>query len=95
MASNPPEDTKSNAVRSEDIVVEKWDRCVAHTLVQTGVGLGVGIVASVLFFKRRAWPVTLGAGFGIGTAYTECQSIFRPPGAFYKPVDKSNERPLT
>ncbi|RKP22419.1 hypothetical protein SYNPS1DRAFT_19383, partial [Syncephalis pseudoplumigaleata] len=68
----------------------QWDRCVAHTLVQTGIGLGVGIVASVLFFKRRAWPVTLGAGFGIGTAYTECQSIFRPPSAFYRPVDKQS-----
>ncbi|ELQ42673.1 hypothetical protein OOU_Y34scaffold00198g14 [Pyricularia oryzae Y34] len=36
------------------------------------LGLGFGVVFSVLVFKRRAWPAFVGAGFGAGRAYEEC-----------------------
>uniref|UniRef100_A0A672JC10 MICOS complex subunit MIC10 n=1 Tax=Salarias fasciatus TaxID=181472 RepID=A0A672JC10_SALFA len=42
-------------------------------------GLGVGIVFSVLFFKRRTWPVSFGSGLGLGMGYTNCQHDFRSP----------------
>jgi hypothetical protein len=46
----------------------------------------------VVHLTGRAWPVTLGAGFGLGSAYTECQSIFRPPQTFYRPVSDDARR---
>uniref|UniRef100_A0A3Q1CBM0 MICOS complex subunit MIC10 n=1 Tax=Amphiprion ocellaris TaxID=80972 RepID=A0A3Q1CBM0_AMPOC len=42
-------------------------------------GLGVGIVFSVLLFKRRTWPVAFGSGLGVGMGYTNCQNDFRLP----------------
>uniref|UniRef100_A0AAZ3R2R5 MICOS complex subunit MIC10 n=1 Tax=Oncorhynchus tshawytscha TaxID=74940 RepID=A0AAZ3R2R5_ONCTS len=42
-------------------------------------GLGVGIVFSVLFFKRRTWPVAFGSGVGLGMGYSNCQQDFRSP----------------
>lgn len=38
-----------------------------------GGGLALGSVFSLLFFKRRAWPIIMGSGFGIGVAYTNCE----------------------
>ncbi|CAB1434088.1 unnamed protein product [Pleuronectes platessa] len=57
----------------------KWDRCLADTAVKTVTGLGVGIVFSVLFFKRRTWPVSLGSGLGLGMGYANCQNELRSP----------------
>ncbi|KAM8830848.1 MICOS complex subunit MIC10 [Synchiropus picturatus] len=56
---------------------KKWDRCLADSVVKIGTGLGIGIVFSVLFFKRRTWPITLGSGVGLGMAYANCQNDLR------------------
>lgn len=55
----------------------QWDVVLSNMLVKTGLGVGGGILASVLLFKRRAFPVWLGAGFGIGRGYSEGDAIFR------------------
>lgn len=39
----------------------------------TGGGLVLGTVFSLLFFKRRRWPIIMGGGFGIGMAYSNCE----------------------
>lgn len=50
----------------------QWDRCLSNLLVKSTLGLGFGVVFSVLLFKRRAWPAFVGVGFGAGRAYEEC-----------------------
>ncbi|XP_053546273.1 MICOS complex subunit MIC10 isoform X1 [Bombina bombina] len=37
---------------SESELGRKWDRCLADSAVKFGAGLGLGIVFSVIFFKR-------------------------------------------
>ncbi|KAI0165814.1 hypothetical protein GGR57DRAFT_448840 [Xylariaceae sp. FL1272] len=57
---------------SEALLEEKWDRCLSNMLIKSTLGLGFGVVFSVLLFKRRAWPAFVGVGFGAGRAYEEC-----------------------
>jgi len=64
---------KPKVVRSEDELGNKWDHCLADTSIKLGSGLGLGIVFSLLFFKRRAWPIVFGTGVGLGMGYTNCE----------------------
>ncbi|TQS39081.1 hypothetical protein Golomagni_00399 [Golovinomyces magnicellulatus] len=83
MSSIMPENTgspsppaRSNKPVSEAILNEKWDRCLALLFLRSSIGLSFGVVFSFILFKRRAWPAFLGAGFGAGRAYEECNSSF-------------------
>uniref|UniRef100_T1D5Y3 MICOS complex subunit MIC10 n=1 Tax=Psorophora albipes TaxID=869069 RepID=T1D5Y3_9DIPT len=58
---------------AEDQYGKKIDRCLTDTLIKFGGGLALGSVFSLLFFKRRAWPIIMGSGFGVGMAYTNCE----------------------
>ncbi|VVT47209.1 uncharacterized protein SAPINGB_P001597 [Magnusiomyces paraingens] len=71
---------------SESLLNDKWDVVISNTLVKTGLGFGFGVVASVLFFRRRAWPVWLGVGFGAGRGYAEGDAIFRDTKAGVRTV---------
>lgn len=64
-------------VRSEDSHGQKWDRCISDTMIKFTSGLGLGIVFSVMFFRRRPWPVAFGAGVGVGMGYGNCQHDFQ------------------
>lgn len=50
-----------------------------------GGGIAIGTVFSVLFFKRKKWPIILGGGFGIGLAYSNCE---RDVNALFTPGTK-------
>eukprot|EP00794_Sanderia_malayensis_P015306 gene15306-16883_t len=63
--------------RSEDEVGEKVDRCVTDSLVKTGAGAALGIVFSLLIFKRKPWPIAFGTGTGFGMALSNCQHEFK------------------
>lgn len=58
-------------------LLTQWDVVLSNTLIKTGLGFGGGVLASVLFFRRRAFPVWLGVGFGLGRGYAEGDAIFR------------------
>lgn len=77
MSETAPPPTRSPAIArpvSEALLNEKWDHCLSNLLIKSTLGLGFGVVFSVLIFKRRAWPAFVGAGFGAGRAYEECNS---------------------
>ncbi|ODV65189.1 DUF543-domain-containing protein [Hyphopichia burtonii NRRL Y-1933] len=62
---------------SQNLLNDKWDVVLSNALIKTGLGFGGGVLLSVLVFKRRAFPVWLGIGFGLGRGYSEGDSIFR------------------
>lgn len=64
---------------SQSILNDRWDVVISNTIVKTSLGFGAGVLGSVLFFKRRAWPVWLGVGFGLGRGYSEGDAVFRSP----------------
>lgn len=51
----------------------KIDMCLTDGIVKTGSGVLLGGLASVLFLKRRRWPIIAGMGVGIGIAYANCE----------------------
>ncbi|CAI4219154.1 unnamed protein product [Parascedosporium putredinis] len=71
-SSTQPSTSAISRPVSEALLNEKWDRCISNLLVKSTLGVGFGVVFSVLLFKRRAWPAFVGAGFGAGRAYEEC-----------------------
>ncbi|KAI0786942.1 hypothetical protein C8Q75DRAFT_770149 [Abortiporus biennis] len=84
----------SKPTSSENIVAQKYDRCLADLLVKAGVGFSVGVVASVILFRRRAWPIALSTGFGAGAAYADCDRSFNParvPGTRIIPASTTEE----
>ncbi|PVG01668.1 DUF543-domain-containing protein, partial [Serendipita vermifera] len=64
---------------SENAVVEKYDKCLADLVVKSGVGFSAGVLASVILFKRRAWPVAFSTGIGVGISYADCDRSFGMP----------------
>ncbi|TXT15993.1 hypothetical protein VHUM_00496 [Vanrija humicola] len=78
-------------VSSEDQIARKVRAALADLLVNAGVGFGVGVVASVILFRRRGWPVALSTGFGAGVAYSNCNYSLNPhvlPGTKILPASK-------
>ncbi|XP_016993034.1 MICOS complex subunit Mic10 [Drosophila takahashii] len=57
----------------EDRLRENLNRCLSDSLVKGFGGLVIGSVVTLLFFRRRIWPVWLGTGFGVGMAYRGCE----------------------
>ncbi|XP_038678105.1 MICOS complex subunit MIC10 [Scyliorhinus canicula] len=68
---------------SEAEVTKKAERCMADAAVKLGAGFGLGIVFSLIVFKRRSWPIIFGTGLGLGMAYANCQNDFQSPYLMY------------
>ncbi|GJQ86851.1 hypothetical protein Trydic_g19519 [Trypoxylus dichotomus] len=63
-----------NSAYVEDEIGHRFDRCLTDTALKFGGGIFLGTVFSLLFFKRRRWPIILGGGFGLGMAYSNCEA---------------------
>ncbi|XP_055863979.1 MICOS complex subunit Mic10-like isoform X1 [Biomphalaria glabrata] len=63
--------------RSEDVYGQKVDRCMYNALIKLVSGVGIGIVVSAFLFKRKPWPVILGAGLGTGMGISDCNHEFK------------------
>ncbi|XP_017063591.1 MICOS complex subunit Mic10 [Drosophila eugracilis] len=61
------------SVPPEDRLRDNLNRCLSDSLVKGFGGLVIGSVVTILFFRRRIWPVWLGTGFGMGVAYRGCE----------------------
>jgi inner membrane organizing system protein 1 len=61
---------------SEKLYNYAWSASLYHLLTKTVAGLGIGIGVSVLFFKKRTWPIAFTTGIGLGMAYSEATHIF-------------------
>lgn len=74
------------ATPSSSLLNDRWDVVISNTLVKTGLGFGAGVLASVVLFKRRSFPVWLGVGFGLGRGYAEGDAALRSPTAGVRTV---------
>ncbi|XP_057651799.1 MICOS complex subunit Mic10-like [Diorhabda carinulata] len=63
----------ASAVYVEEELGQKWDKCISDGFLKFGGGMVLGTVFSLLFFKRKRWPIIMGGGFGIGMAYSNCE----------------------
>ncbi|CAC14019.1 MICOS complex subunit mic10 [Schizosaccharomyces pombe] len=80
----------STSQSSEQTLNYQWDVCLSNMVVQSGIGLGAGIVSSVLFFRRAAWPVWGGLGFGLGKSYADSNARLRTFHAIPKQLPASS-----
>ncbi|XP_053677847.1 MICOS complex subunit Mic10-like [Anopheles nili] len=58
---------------AEDVFGKRIDRCLTDALLKFSGGIAVGTILSLLFLKRRSWPIIMGSGFGVGIAYNSCE----------------------
>lgn len=58
-------------------------------LIRSGLGLSFGVVFSVLLFKRRVWPATVGLGFGAGRAWEECDNVSYPAAEAHRTLTRA------
>ena len=67
---------EGTVTKSEDVLGKKWDKCVVDTGIKLVGGFAIGSLVSLLFFKRRSWPLVFGVGTGFGMGYQNCQNEF-------------------
>lgn len=77
---------------NEDELGRKWDRCFADAILKLSSGMLIGGVISLFFFRRKAWPIITGGGFGLGSAYTQCEREINTFVNQAKPACKSAEK---
>jgi len=61
-------------LKSEDKLPNAIDKCIADGIIKTGAGAATGTALSLVLFRRRFWPITLGVGLGMGMALSNCQN---------------------
>lgn len=64
---------KAGECRCDSVVISYYIRVLHANFWFLGVGLTLGGVFSLFFFKRRAWPLYGGTFFGLGVAYNNCE----------------------
>ncbi|KMZ57078.1 hypothetical protein ZOSMA_89G00280 [Zostera marina] len=73
----------------------KWDACLDLSLRRIVYSSLAGALGSLVFFRRPAsrWAsVALGAGIGIGSAYTECSYLLNNTSPKWADVKASSPK---
>jgi len=68
-------------IPSEDVIGVKLSNGLYDTIVKTGTGAALGLVFSLVLFKRKPWPVVFGSGVGIGAGIQSLQNELKSPFA--------------
>lgn len=79
LATNTPTiESNQNRNRNNQLIrSDKWDYVLSNLLFSTSIGFGFGLLTSLIFLRRRLFPVWLGIGFGFGKGYAEGDLVFR------------------
>ncbi|XP_049866871.1 MICOS complex subunit MIC10-like [Pectinophora gossypiella] len=72
-------DKPNPCAATDDQFSQKIDMCLTDAVVKTGSGLLLGALTSVLFLKKRRWPLIAGMGMGVGLAWAHCEHDLNPP----------------
>ncbi|KAL6715508.1 hypothetical protein ACLMJK_006469 [Lecanora helva] len=74
----PPHPTPTYLIQLPQLILlflPQWDHAISTTLIRSALGFSFGAIFSVLLFKRRAWPVIFGTGFGAGRGYEDADGM--------------------
>ncbi|XP_060066688.1 MICOS complex subunit Mic10-like [Ylistrum balloti] len=67
--------------RSEDILVEKWDKCIVDVALKTISGATIGGILSLTKFGRTKggtrWSLLFFTGVGLGMGMANCNNEFK------------------
>ncbi|GAB2271900.1 Mitochondrial inner membrane organizing system component [Dionaea muscipula] len=86
--------SSSSSSSSEYDLNDKWDTCLDLFLRRVVYSSLAGSFAGLLLFRSpvsRWGSVALGAGIGIGSAYSDCSRLFENPAATSIPPPKAAE----
>lgn len=53
---------------------EQFGNCITDAVFKSGAGSLIGSLASLLFFKRKMWPICTGLFVGIGMSARFCEN---------------------
>lgn len=67
------QEKKNSKFQDDELTTTSADRCCVDGLIKGANGFLIGVLFSLIFTKRRAWPVILGTGFGLGMAFDACE----------------------
>lgn len=57
--------------KSEELHARVYDNFVSNAVIKTGYGAGIGLLFSLLVFKRRPFPIYFGSGIGLGFSLSD------------------------
>merc|ERR1712126_404448 len=78
-----PSQIVNTTIMTEDTVGAALDSCLTESVSKLGKGAAVGSIFSLLLFKKKLWPVTLGLGIGFGSGYANCQHMVHNPNMIH------------
>ncbi|XP_021366469.1 MICOS complex subunit Mic10-like [Mizuhopecten yessoensis] len=71
------------AARSEDVIADKWDKCIVDTALKTISGATIGGILSLTRFGKTKggtrWSLLFFTGVGFGMGLANCNNELKYP----------------